>query len=300
MSDLASVLPATAQYRVKTVVAKASGSPITSGTVNHYLLALTGANAGKWWKAADNTWAASETATAMTHKADGNWSVQIATGAWADGVEYLEYVKESGDLHVPDGLHLVARYPAHTSDGTQFAGSSIDTIAGDVAGLDGAAMRGTDGAALATSLTTHDTAIKALLPSALVSGKIDASVGAYQTGQAPLQPTTAGRTLDVTATGEAGIDWSNIGAPTTTVVLSGTTIGTVTSPSAAVIADAVLEELVTDHSSVANSVAEALKIVRAMVLGKYTLSGTTFSIYAEDGVTVLKHFRVSNTERTPL
>lgn len=37
-----------------------------------------------------------------------------------------------------------------------------------------------------------------------------------------LAPTTAARTLDVTATGEAGIDWSNIGAPTTTVNLSGT------------------------------------------------------------------------------
>jgi hypothetical protein len=41
-------------------------------------------------------------------------------------------------------------------------------------------------------------------------------------------PTTAGRTLDVTATGEAGIDWANIGAPTTVVGLSGTTIKTAT------------------------------------------------------------------------
>ncbi len=41
-----------------------------------------------------------------------------------------------------------------------------------------------------------------------------------------LRPTTAGRTLDVTTTGEAGIDWANIGAPTTTVNLSGTTIST--------------------------------------------------------------------------
>ena len=69
---------------------------------------------------------------------------------------------------------------------------------------------------------------------------------------------------------------------------------------AASIADAVLEELVTDHSSVANSVAEALKIVRAMVLGKYTLSGSTFTIYAEDGTTVLKQFTVTSTDRTPL
>jgi hypothetical protein len=42
----------------------------------------------------------------------------------------------------------------------------------------------------------------------------------------PLVPTTAGRTLDVSATGEAGIDWANVGSPTTTVGLSGTTIAT--------------------------------------------------------------------------
>jgi hypothetical protein len=65
-------------------------------------------------------------------------------------------------------------------------------------------------------------------PAALVSGRMDASVGAYQTGLTPLQPTTAGRTLDVTATGEAGVDWANIGSPTTTVNLSGTTVKTAT------------------------------------------------------------------------
>ena len=44
--------------------------------------------------------------------------------------------------------------------------------------------------------------------------------------QAYLYPTSAGRTLDVSTTGEAGIDWANIGAPTTTVALTGTTIST--------------------------------------------------------------------------
>jgi hypothetical protein len=43
-----------------------------------------------------------------------------------------------------------------------------------------------------------------------------------------IKPTTAGRTLDVSATGEAGIDLANIGSPTTTVNLSGVTIKTAT------------------------------------------------------------------------
>lgn len=43
-----------------------------------------------------------------------------------------------------------------------------------------------------------------------------------------LKPTAAGRSLDVTTTGEAGIDWANIGSPTTTVNLSATTVKTAT------------------------------------------------------------------------
>lgn len=44
----------------------------------------------------------------------------------------------------------------------------------------------------------------------------------------PLVPTTAGRTLDVSVGGEAGVDWANVGSPTTVVGLSGTTIKTAT------------------------------------------------------------------------
>ncbi len=43
-----------------------------------------------------------------------------------------------------------------------------------------------------------------------------------------LKPTTAGRTLDVSSGGEAGVDWANVGSPTTTLNLSGTTIKTAT------------------------------------------------------------------------
>lgn len=42
-----------------------------------------------------------------------------------------------------------------------------------------------------------------------------------------LRPTTSGRTLDVSATGEGGVDWANVGSPTTTNNLSGTTVAAV-------------------------------------------------------------------------
>jgi hypothetical protein len=41
-----------------------------------------------------------------------------------------------------------------------------------------------------------------------------------------LAPTVAARTLDVSTTGEAGVDWANVGSPTTAVNLSGTNIKT--------------------------------------------------------------------------
>lgn len=41
-----------------------------------------------------------------------------------------------------------------------------------------------------------------------------------------LMPTTAARKVDVSAGGEVGIDWANVGSPTTAVDLSGTTIKT--------------------------------------------------------------------------
>lgn len=42
----------------------------------------------------------------------------------------------------------------------------------------------------------------------------------------PLVPTVAGRALDVSVGGEAGLDWANIGSPTTAQGLTGTTIST--------------------------------------------------------------------------
>lgn len=39
-----------------------------------------------------------------------------------------------------------------------------------------------------------------------------------------LAPTVAARTLDVSAGGEAGVDWANVGSPTTSVALTGTSI----------------------------------------------------------------------------
>lgn len=53
------------------------------------------------------------------------------------------------------------------------------------------------------------------------------TVGGYAVGQSPLQPTIAGRTLDVTATGAAGIDWGNVENQNAIVNLSATLVNQV-------------------------------------------------------------------------
>lgn len=67
----------------------------------------------------------------------------------------------------------------------------------------------------------------------LTAGTVDSisvvgsAVGSFSiANRSALRPTTAGRTLDVSSGGEAGIDWANVGSPTTSVGLSGTTVST--------------------------------------------------------------------------
>jgi uncharacterized phiE125 gp8 family phage protein len=85
------------------VVAKASGDPIESGTVNFYLKATTGDNAGKWYRGSDGTWQVAEAiAGAGTHVSDGDWKLALASSVWSPNVHYRTYIIESGDLHIPN------------------------------------------------------------------------------------------------------------------------------------------------------------------------------------------------------
>ena len=84
------------------LVAKADGTPITAGTVNFYLMALTGANANKWYRDADDSWQAAEALCGTgTHRARGHWTISVSTDAWVDEVLYIVYANENGDLSIP-------------------------------------------------------------------------------------------------------------------------------------------------------------------------------------------------------
>jgi hypothetical protein len=139
-----------------------------------------------------------------------------------------------------------------------------------------------------------------------------------------LLPTTVGRTLDVSAGGEAGVDWANVGSPTTTVGLSGTTVKTATDvetdtvdiqarlPAALVsgrmdasvgamatdvissgalsaaaaneIRDAILAAVVESQGSI--TLAQALSIAVASLAGVTTISGATYELKTPNGSVV--------------
>lgn len=69
-----------------------------------------------------------------------------------------------------------------------------------------------------------------VLSAATIDGKtINATLFSFSLeNRSALMPTTDGRKLDVSSGGEAGVDWANVGSPTTTLNLSGTTIKEVT------------------------------------------------------------------------
>lgn len=83
--------------------------PITAGTVNFYLKALTGDDAGKWYKGSDGTWdAGEEIAGSATHTSDGHWELSLPSAVWTSNVAYENYAKETGDLHIPVAQDVLA------------------------------------------------------------------------------------------------------------------------------------------------------------------------------------------------
>lgn len=96
-----------------------------------------------------------------------------------------------------------------------------------------------------------------------------------------LRPTTLGRRLDVSAGGEAGIDWANIGSPTTAVNLSATNID--------------VDQVVASVSGAVASVTGAVGSVTGNVGGNVTGSvgsvaagGITAASFAANAITAAK------------
>lgn len=139
------------------MVNKTDGSAITSGTVNGFATKDGG----------------SQTAltNALTHEGNGQWSVDLTAGEMDASVVGLVFTHASG---IPQQI-TIKTVLVNPDDATAFGVSRIDA-----------------------AITSR------------------------------LAPTVAARTLDVSAGGEAGVDWANVGSPTTVLGLSGTTVKTAT------------------------------------------------------------------------
>lgn len=106
-----------------------------------------------------------------------------------------------------------------------------------------------------------------------------------------LRPTTAGRTLDVSSGGEAGIDWSNIGSPTTTQNLIATSIfaaGTVsylTTIERNAVADALLDRNMSTGTDSGSSTVRTPRQALRFLRNKWTILSGTLSVKKEDDST---------------
>jgi hypothetical protein len=141
----------------------------------------------------------------------------------------------------------------------------------------------------------------------------------------PLVPTTAGRTLDVSAGGEAGLDWANIGSPTTAQNLSATNIdvdqvvasvagavGSVTGAVGSLAAQAkadvnaeVVDALATDTyaesaavPAATSTLAAGIVWLRTLARNKITQTATTQLVKADDGTTTVGTSTVSDDGTT--
>jgi len=214
------------------------------------------------------------------------------------------------------GVHFIGG--ATSGNGMRVEGTAGNSIAlnilgqGSAAGLSatggatgaGVAFVGgaTSGNAITTSATSGTTYINAnathLLGTAWLSpgtpGTPDVNTKLWNgiaTVALPLTPTTAGRTLDVSATGEAGIDWANIGTPTSTNNLSGTTIATANTVTGqltgAQIATAIWQDSTGSDFTTASSIGKALYTGNIVpgAAGGHFIAGTNAATTITTGLT---------------
>jgi len=156
--------------------------------------------------------------------------IQLAPANWnlmaIDGNGRMDVVKISGTTQTARDIGASVLVSAGT--GTGQLDLTNGRIKADVAYYGGVAGTFTGGRPEVNSTHIAGTAWASADFGATMKASINAEADTAASDYGALKPTTAGRTLDVTATGEAGIDWANIGSSTSTVNLSGTTVGTIT------------------------------------------------------------------------
>lgn len=115
-----------------------------------------------------------------------------------------------------------------------------------------------------------------------------------------LEPTTAGRKLDVSTGGEAGIDWANIGSPTTSVALTGTTVDLVAATVTGIVTS-VWAKAMADMTAVPAATGTVLDAINWLfMLGRnlLTQTATTTTLKKDNSSTTVATATVSDDATT--
>lgn len=119
------------------------------------------------------------------------------------------------------GTPVISAYPANST--TQLtAGITLTVDFDSVTGLNNVRVVASSGNGYLTATNYVLVITTGTVNSVSVVGEC---IGSFSIeNRSAVMPTTAARTLDVSATGEAGVDWANVGSPTTAVALTATTV----------------------------------------------------------------------------
>jgi hypothetical protein len=158
--------------------------------------------------------------------ADAVWDEVVTTGQHDSATFAGKALLDAGGAGTPPTVGEIADavwdevLGTGAHDTATFAGKRLIDASGGGVALDAAGVR----TAIGLATANLDTQLAALPTDADVNAACDTALSDY----GALKPTVATRTLDVTATGAAGIDLGNVENPTTTLALSGTTVKAVT------------------------------------------------------------------------
>lgn len=130
------------------------------------------------------------------------------------------------DTGAPTTLAGTPAISAYVGNGTTqiTAGITLSVDFDGVTGLHNIRVVATNANGYAAATNVYLVITTGTVDSVSVVGYV---VGAFSIeARSALMPTTVARKLDVSAGGEAGVDWANVGSPTTALNLSGTNIDT--------------------------------------------------------------------------
>lgn len=206
----------------------------------------------------------------------------IALGSTID----LKFTTRRFTTGVPFTLAGTPSVAAYVGNGTTeiTAGITLSVDFDSRTGLNNVNIVATSGNGFAAGTNVDIVITAGTVDSVSVVGEV---VGSFSIdNRSGLRPTTAGRTLDVSAGGEAGVDWANVGGQSTSVNLSATTTNVVNTATAVTTVNGLANNVITASSINADAITAAKVAADVSTEFATTLLGTTSSLAGTSANTV--------------